>query len=758
MLASVIGIVNPGTAASAILGILVCYCFCHVFEKRPFKEDDDNDLGIVLAWSLTLFFLSAICIKADLTQDSGDEQKLFGIALTVILATGPTLIVLQTLSALVQYFFLRKERSSDDDIEELDQAEKVNTLKFRRRQAPITMYTTMNRTRGSMSTDMDLEVGSSFARLPPKRLVEDRNADVQLEDLPSSVSKIWAKDLGDPNQARRLDDMRANMSRDKRTSRQSRSTDRSYAGNDRKKALEAQRTRWSSLSKSIDLEGDDDMNNGESTLFSGVSLDTGDTTPVVKRKSFTEQDLDAILTTNSEKVSLRQRLAVRKATFNVDDSEEHTLSSFKTRMALGDMLLPKRNHTFSPKTSPRPKLQDTKEEGEDDWGPMSPQNVQGMGVGRNLRFQGDEGNGESLESEAQRKVDFYEEANIKIKCHAMLEAHNVNELDRDLFKELIRALLEEDTAAKDLPSDKDLDWAFDVADTDQSGLVDEEEFVALYKLASAGQVKGLSRKSVSAPKKANFKKSFDAAGLPARLPRRHRASAFAMSVDALEHRKGTVADFLASIKMDAFWPEFEKRGYTMFSDFMDSNEFSDDILKEMGMGKITIQFFRRLLKHGAVQVYLKANDTTDGNVFSDHEVRAKYQETLLACAADELDVHQLKSFMKSLLKAGAIEGDMPSDQDLEQAFEVADTNKSNAIDENEALAIYKLACSGKVKGLSKANLFSSKKFEFKKSLKASSLPKQLKNNARQNSFRASKETPIYENGTVPVSASFIFWT
>jgi len=351
MLASVIGIVNPGTAASAILGILVCYCFCHVFEKRPYQDDDDNDLGIVLAWSLTLFFLSAICIKADLTQDSGYEQKLFGIALTVILATGPVLIILQTLSAVAQYLFFRKKDSSDDDFDDDDQAEKVSTLKYRRRQAPIAMFTTMNKTRGSLSSEADLETGSSFARLPPKRLVEDRNADVQLEDLPSSVSKIWAKDLSDPRQARRLGDMRANMSRDARTSRQSRSTDRTYVGSDRKKAHEVQRNRWSTLSESVDLEVDDPVKGGGGTFFSGISLDTGDTTPIVKRKSFTEQDLDAILTSNAENLSLRQRLAVRKATFNVDESEmEHPQSNFKTRLALREMLLPKRNNKFSPKT------------------------------------------------------------------------------------------------------------------------------------------------------------------------------------------------------------------------------------------------------------------------------------------------------------------------------------------------------------------------------------------------------------------------
>ena len=234
------------------------------------------------------------------------------------------------------------------------------------------------------------------------------------------------------------------------------------------------------------------------------------------------------------------------------------------------------------------------------------------------------------------------------------------------------------------------------------------------------------------------------------MPNPRRASAFARSVDDVANKKGTVPDFLASIKMGAFWPEFEKRGYTMFCDFMDSRDFSDEVLQEMGMSKVRIQFFRRLLRHGAVQIYLKANDASDGSVFSDSEVRAIYQEMLQSCAVDELDISQFKDFIKSLLKSSAT-GTMPSDQDLEQAFEVADADNSNAFDEDEALAIYKLACAGKVNGLSKANLFSTKKLDFKKSMKASVLSKQLKKNARQKSFRASKEVPIYESGSVPVS-------
>jgi Ca2+-binding EF-hand superfamily protein len=95
------------------------------------------------------------------------------------------------------------------------------------------------------------------------------------------------------------------------------------------------------------------------------------------------------------------------------------------------------------------------------------------------------------EPEVQCEATLYEESLIKAKYHQMLESNRVDELDRTLFKELIKSLLKEDRSVKSLPSDQDLDWVFEVADADQSGMVDEDEFVALYKLASAGHVKGL---------------------------------------------------------------------------------------------------------------------------------------------------------------------------------------------------------------------------------------------------------------------------
>ena len=56
--------------------------------------------------------------------------------------------------------------------------------------------------------------------------------------------------------------------------------------------------------------------------------------------------------------------------------------------------------------------------------------------------------------------------------------------------------------------------------------------------------------------------------------------------------------------MDAFWPEFEKNGYDSIDDFTDPNIFTDDELKEIGMKKSKIQYFRRLLGTKAVRNYL----------------------------------------------------------------------------------------------------------------------------------------------------------
>ena len=80
------------------------------------------------------------------------------------------------------------------------------------------------------------------------------------------------------------------------------------------------------------------------------------------------------------------------------------------------------------------------------------------------------------------------------------------EIGKEQFKELISTLIadrnaqaEEDGAEPTpLPSEKDLDAAFVRADIDESGMVDEEEFLVLYRDVKNGKVEGLGRGLFSA--------------------------------------------------------------------------------------------------------------------------------------------------------------------------------------------------------------------------------------------------------------------
>ena len=108
VLATVIGVLDSESLASPVVGIVVCLGFSHVFEYRPFRKPDDNTLGIILSNSLSLFFLSAIIIKAEENNaDSsigGDlEQQVFGIVLVVILFAGPSVLFIQMLTFLKRW-------------------------------------------------------------------------------------------------------------------------------------------------------------------------------------------------------------------------------------------------------------------------------------------------------------------------------------------------------------------------------------------------------------------------------------------------------------------------------------------------------------------------------------------------------------------------------------------------------------------------------------------------------------------------------
>jgi Ca2+-binding EF-hand superfamily protein len=84
---------------------------------------------------------------------------------------------------------------------------------------------------------------------------------------------------------------------------------------------------------------------------------------------------------------------------------------------------------------------------------------------------------------------------FKEMCSVVGVGDNRDELPKAAFKDLVKMLMTE-SGQKELPSDKDLDAAFKLADADKSGLVDEGEFVNLYKVILQGGVVGLGKKSL----------------------------------------------------------------------------------------------------------------------------------------------------------------------------------------------------------------------------------------------------------------------
>ena len=70
----------------------------------------DNILGVVLSYSLALFFTAALMIKADISSDATDDERLFGILLVIILASGPLCILAQVTHATFRGIRYAKER------------------------------------------------------------------------------------------------------------------------------------------------------------------------------------------------------------------------------------------------------------------------------------------------------------------------------------------------------------------------------------------------------------------------------------------------------------------------------------------------------------------------------------------------------------------------------------------------------------------------------------------------------------------------
>jgi hypothetical protein len=87
-------------------------------------------------------------------------------------------------------------------------------------------------------------------------------------------------------------------------------------------------------------------------------------------------------------------------------------------------------------------------------------------------------------------------------------------LDRTAFKELIASILADGSDDSKPPSENDLITAFDLADTNKSGFVDEKEFLGLYSMIKKGDVHGLAKQgtfftSAIKKKKDSFKEHLE---------------------------------------------------------------------------------------------------------------------------------------------------------------------------------------------------------------------------------------------------------
>jgi len=103
LLASVIGVVEAKSAAAPTIGILICFIFLYIFiDFKPFKNPSDCNLGIILQYSIALFFLSALLIKVNATWDSADDQKVFGYFLMIVLFLGPMMITGQLIGTYIK--------------------------------------------------------------------------------------------------------------------------------------------------------------------------------------------------------------------------------------------------------------------------------------------------------------------------------------------------------------------------------------------------------------------------------------------------------------------------------------------------------------------------------------------------------------------------------------------------------------------------------------------------------------------------------
>lgn len=91
-MASVIGVVSQNSAVSPVLGLLISLGYTYVFVALlPFKKLEDSFLGVTMAYSLVLFFVAALMVKANISFDPSSDQRVFGVVLIFIIFVSSSL-------------------------------------------------------------------------------------------------------------------------------------------------------------------------------------------------------------------------------------------------------------------------------------------------------------------------------------------------------------------------------------------------------------------------------------------------------------------------------------------------------------------------------------------------------------------------------------------------------------------------------------------------------------------------------------------
>ena len=293
------------------------------------------------------------------------------------------------------------------------------------------------------------------------------------------------------------------------------------------------------------------------------------------------------------------------------------------------------------------------------------------------------------------------------------------------FKTLVQALMVE-TNQVVAASDADLEEAFWLADEDQSMLIDEREFLRLYRVVrSPGGINGLGmmrEKGGDTDQKtrraAHFRASLDGQN-DVRLREQYRATCSRLSRDYLnqESFRDLVKQLLHDSGRDLTVSDADLNKAFRLSDveeskLMNENEFV--VVYNLllgghvaGLGKSSIlesplvQNRRKLAFRGMCQGVNSESPAEELN-----RVEARFHRACDAVGAPWLDQSAFCKLVQALMmEKGQKE---TSSADLETAFLFADEDQTGFIDRDEFMKLYEFIKAGKIRGLgNQGSLFES---------------------------------------------------